>query len=125
MINRIKYILGTQTNYFHLGSRLTLILIFTGALIYAGLPILFWILFGEGATADHISQMTIVGLIYMFGPLIIDFGFIGWRLKINSKKKMFRKMKSYLIILIVLIVLYPIRYSLIEAVYELRELIID
>ena len=125
MIVLLKKILKAQTNYTHLGLRLIAILVFTGLIIYGVMPIVFWLLFGSGSSARDVSELAISQFIFFLSPLLLSIFIIGRRFKIHSDRNDDSKMKSYLIILVVLIVFYPFRMELIMAVYNLRELIID
>lgn len=76
----------------------------------------FWFMFGEGAESGRIADLWCVNLILEYLPLIIVIGILLFRILKRYKNKEFDKVKSNLIVISILIVLYLLRYQIISLI---------
>lgn len=72
----------------------------------------FWFMFGEGAESGRIADLWYVNLILEYLPLILILGVLSLRTLKRYKNEEFNKVKSNLIVISILIVLYLLRYHI-------------
>ncbi len=75
---------------------------------------IFWFIFGEGAESGRILDLWYVNLILEYLPLVIITTILSFRTFWRYKKNELDKVKSNLISLLILILLYLLRYQLID-----------
>ena len=76
----------------------------------------FWFLFGEGAESGRIADLWHVNFILEYLPLVIVLGVLSIRTLKRYKNKEFDKVKLNLIVISILIVLYLLRYQIINLI---------
>jgi hypothetical protein len=105
--------------------RVLLILLFVGLLIWFVFPMLFWFMFGEGASADRISQRPLSIFLGDFLPIIIGIAICFYQLVKKSKLGELSKAKSYFVAGLILLVVYPFRVPIINSVIEVCTYVSD
>ena len=114
----LRHIITARTSFGHTIIRVLLLLFSVGLLIYLVFPLLFWFMFGEGASADRISQKSVSILLADFLPFVIGIAICSYQLIRKAKLGDLSKAKSYFIAGLTLLVVYPFREPIINAVIE-------
>lgn len=76
----------------------------------------FWFMFGEGAESGRIADLWYVNFILEYLPLVIVSGILSFRTLKRYKNEEFDKVKSNLIVISILIILYLLRYQIINLI---------
>ena len=76
----------------------------------------FWFMYGEGAESGRIADLWYVNLVLEYLPLVIILGVLSFRTFNRFKNEEFYKVKSNLIVAPILIVLYLLRYQIINLI---------
>lgn len=101
-----KNILSTKTNWLHLIIFFILATSLATVLYILIIPITFWGIYGEGASADRIGSLPITIFIGEWMPLIIVLAITGF----NLSKKIFHKdlagAKSHLLVAVLVTICY-------------------
>jgi hypothetical protein len=114
----ITHVLSAKTFPGHLILRVLLLLLFVGLLIYLVFPLFFWLIFGESASADRISEKPTTILIADLLPLLLGIVVCFYQFIRKSRKGEASKAKSYLLAGLVLLMVYPFRMPIINAAIE-------
>ena len=100
-----------KTNYLGIGIRS--ILFFGIVLLLILIEILvFFLIYGSGATSSRIAELWYVDFILNFLPIILVGGFLIYRIIKTYRKKEYVNFKTNLITLLILIFLFSIRNHL-------------
>lgn len=97
-----------KTNYTEIGIKSIL---FFGILLLIILTeiFVFWGVFGEGASANRVSESLYVDLILNFLPIILVGGFLAYKTIKEYRKREYEKFKTNIITLLILTFLFLIR----------------
>ena len=100
-----------KTNYLRIALKTILLsgILFLIILIQV---FIFFLLFGSGAGSGRIADLWYVELIINFLPILIIGVFLTSQIVSNYKNQKYSKFKTDLITLILIIVIYSIRYQL-------------
>jgi len=112
-------IFRAKTHWRHLLIRVLLLLIFVGLIIWVALPLIYFALFGSGSGGDRYYSTRISYVIEAIVPLLFglatSISYSFWHMQ-NAR---FSKSKSYAIAAVILLLIYPIRMVIIDAVIRL------
>lgn len=87
--------------------------ILSGSVIYMlGIPIAFFILFGEGQRSSVIESLPINMFIGNWGAVILVLLICAISLVVNLRQKNFEYTKSYLITMVIVFLLYLFRFQI-------------
>jgi hypothetical protein len=115
-ITTIRKIFTRRTIWIHLLLVLVAQVILAGLLYVLVIPLVFWSIFGEGASSDRATNLTINRFISEGAPLIvvllISAAYVAW----NVWQQELSKAKSHLITAGIVTVLYIFRLPLIDAI---------
>lgn len=112
--HNMKEVLNVKTAFRHLSIVFILTLFICVLLYMLGIPLIYWVTFGEGASSDRIYEMPIHIIIENWGALIIILLACAIAMKYNLNKRDIRHSKSYLITAMVISVLYIFRNPIID-----------
>lgn len=115
----LKSILNSKTLIGHLLLRLLTMWILIGLTIYLIFPLAFFFAYGSGATADRMIDLPISKIIVAMSPFLIGLAIVVSGLLKNEKKHNLSKAKSYIIIGLSLLILYPIRMQILDVVINI------
>jgi hypothetical protein len=85
-----------DTDIYHLTTRLIAFALLTFAIYYLVTPLVFWAIFGEGATSTQVANLTITKVCWTLSATLILFPIMGQRFLANYKKGRLSKAKDYL-----------------------------
>lgn len=114
-----KEILKSRTNWLHLILFLIIITAIATILYILVIPLTFWIIYGEGATADRIADLPISIFIDEWIPLITVLLITGCNMYLNTRKKDLRQAKSHLLIAIIITILYLFKNPILDLAFEI------
>lgn len=92
---------------------IVLIIIFS-IILYVSEILIFWGIFGEGATASRIAEVWYVKLILDYLPFATIIGYLGLKTFANYKSKKYIESKTNLIILIIFILIFSFRSKILN-----------
>lgn len=107
--HNIKEILIAKTSFEHFSIVFFCALVLSSFLYFFAIPLIYWIIFGEGEAAARIEEMSINLFIVNWGAIIITLLLCVTALAYNKTKSNFKHGKSYLITAIIISVLYIFR----------------
>ncbi len=102
-MTKIKTILASETKYEHLIWRLLYIWLLTFLLFVFVMPVIYWLTFGDSATNNYRTDLIMVWFPLFFGVLITSVG-----IQKNIRRSNLSNAKSYLIVGLSLVVIYPL-----------------
>ncbi|WP_316806512.1 hypothetical protein [Pedobacter agri] len=102
----MKEIINAKTSFGHLSIVFILALFICVFLYMLGVPLIYWAIYGEGASFDKVSEMPIHIFIENWGALILILLLCTIAMYYNFKKLEIGRSKSYLITATVISVLY-------------------
>jgi len=115
----IRNIISSKTKWWHLLFLLVVTVLSTAFIYIYLIPIIFWSVYGESASADRIASLPIFIFIGEWSPLIIAFSFLGFGLWLGIKGNNFSRAKSYLLTDLMLLPIYmfrdPVFYDMFSA----------
>ncbi len=76
----------------------------------------FWFIYGEGAESGRIADLWYVNLILEYSPLVIVLSFLTFRTLKLYKIKESDKVKINLITMLIFVILYLLRYQIINLI---------
>lgn len=76
----------------------------------------FWFMYGEGAESGRIADLWYVNLILEYSPLVIVLSFLTFRTLKLYKINKSDKVKIYLITMLIFVILYLLRYQIINLI---------
>ena len=114
-----------QFNWPHLISRLILVLFVLGLLDYLIIPIIYWGIFGGSAGADRLRENWLVEILIFLTPLLFLGSILIMRYKSNQRHYRLIKARSYIVIGILLLLIYPFKQYLLLQCLNLWFLIFD
>ncbi len=91
-----KKLSNVNTDRSHLTNRGIIFGLLTLAILYVITPILFFMVFGAGATSTDITNLPITKVCWALSPTLIIFPIIGRRLISNIRGGQLAKAKNYL-----------------------------
>ena len=115
----LKGILSTKINWLHLIIFLILATTLATVLYIFIIPIICWSIYGEGATSDRIGALPISIFIGEWMPLIIVLLITGFNIYINILQKDLARVKSHLLIAVIVTILYLFRVPLLDFIFEI------
>ena len=77
---------------------------------------IFWFMFGEGAESGRIADLWYVNLILEYLPLVIILSILSFRTLKRYKNKELNKVKANLVTIFILIIIYLLRYQIIDLI---------
>lgn len=77
----------------------------------------FWGIFGEGASADRISELWYVEIIFDYLPIAAICGYLVYKTIANYKNQKYIKSKTNIITLVILILLFLIRNKIMSLIF--------
>ncbi|GAB3873102.1 hypothetical protein GCM10028824_24310 [Hymenobacter segetis] len=113
-----KNALSVRVSLGHLTIVFLLVTMSVGILIYAVFPLTFWVFFGEGEIALKTYHIPAVNFVYECRPLLLGVAFCFFKYMQKRSNNM-PKAKSYLIVGVALLLLYPFRLALIGFVIDM------
>jgi len=115
---KIRNIISSKTKWWHLLLLLAVTVLSTAFIYIYLIPIIFWSVYGESASADRIASLPIFIFIGEWSPLIIAFIFLWIGLWISIKRNNFSNAKSYLLISLVLFPFYMLRIPIFYGIFS-------
>jgi len=115
----IRSILSSATKWWHLLFLLITMVSVTAFIYIFLIPFVFWSIYGEGATSDRIGSLPIVIFLGEWLSLIIGLTLLGFGFYLNLKGHNVAKLKSYLLVTIVLIMLYLLRNPILDYMFTI------
>lgn len=115
----LKGILSTKINWLHLIIFLILATTLATVLYIFVIPIIFWSIYGEGASSDRIGSLPITIFIGEWMPLIIVLVITGFNIYRNILQNDLARVKSHLLIAVIVTILYLFRVPLLDFIFEI------
>ncbi len=81
------------------------------------IPIIFWGIYGEGASSDRIGRLPIIIFIGEWAALIIVLVTILVGVYVNIRQRDLRRAKSYLVVAVVLTAMYLFRIPILDVAF--------
>ena len=100
-----------KTNYLGIGIRSVLFFGILLLLIFFEI-LAFFLIYGSGATSSRIAELWYVDLILNYLPILLVGGFLVFKIIQKYKKREYAKLKTNLITLLILILLFSLRNQL-------------
>ncbi|MGG6230498.1 hypothetical protein [Tenacibaculum sp. SDUM215027] len=78
--------------------------------------LIFWFMFGEGTESGRIADLWYVNLILEYLPLVIILSVLSFGTFKRYKNKELNKVKANLVTIFILIIIYLLRYQIIDLI---------
>ena len=108
----LKDIFQSDIKFQHLLLRLFLFGVLTVIIMYIMFPICFWLMYGEGASADRISNTIFSKILWFLSPSIVLIPFTINQILNNYKRGEMEKSKEYVYVSIFIFCFSVIFYLL-------------
>ena len=119
MSSSISGILLSKTLWGHMILRVFLLLVFVGLIIWVALPLFYFMWFGSGSGGDQYLASKAATILEILIPLFLGTGTAIFLLRRKVREHCLPKAKSYAIAVVVILLAYPFRIALIDAVIRL------
>ena len=116
---KVKHIVTSDIRWWHLVFILFAVALATTFLYIFLIPLIFWSVYGSGASADRIEKLPTMIFVGEWLPLIIALLFLGFGFYRNIAKHSLSNAKSYLLASILLILLYLLRIPILNFMFTI------